>query len=157
MMSLTNTYTHSKISNSTEAKQTIMNKIALDSNVLIYNHSLDHADKRLIARSFFKEKPVVSSQAISEYLNVMKREFKIEKNDLMRICSSWLEKCYVQPVVFSTIKLSQYLISKYDFQMFDGIIVAAALEANCDILYSEDMHHGQIIENSLKIVNPFIA
>ena len=37
----------------------------------------------------------------------------------------------------------------------DGIIIASALEANCDILYSEDMHNG-LIENSLKIVNPFI-
>jgi len=37
-----------------------------------------------------------------------------------------------------------------------GIIIASALEANCDILYSENMHNGLIIENSLKIVNPFI-
>ena len=29
-------------------------------------------------------------------------------------------------------------------------------EANCDILYSEDMQNGQIIENTLKIVNPFV-
>jgi hypothetical protein len=41
------------------------------------------------------------------------------------------------PVVFSTIKLAQDLIGKYDYQMFDGIIIAAALEAGCDILYSE--------------------
>ena len=45
---------------------------------------------------------------------------------------------------------------KYDFQVFDGIIIAAALEADCDILYSEDMQDGQIIEDKLKIVNPFM-
>jgi len=67
----------------------------------------------------------------------------------------WLEKCTVQPVVLSTIKLTQNLISKYDFQVFDGIIAAAALEADCDILYSEDMHNGLVIENKLKIINPF--
>jgi predicted nucleic acid-binding protein len=67
----------------------------------------------------------------------------------------WLEKCSVQPVIFSTIKLAQNLVSKYDFQIFDGIIVAAALEAKCDILYSEDMQNGQIIEDILKIENPF--
>jgi len=55
----------------------------------------------------------------------------------------------------STIKLAQNLVGKYDFQIFDGIIIAAALEADCDILYSEDMQDGQIIENVLKIVNPF--
>jgi len=117
---------------------------------------MDHENKRLIARDFFKENPVVSSQVISEYLNVMKRIFKMQKLELMQLCSIWLEKCYVQPVILSTIKLAQDLVSKYDFQVFDGIIVAAALEADCDILYSEDMQNGQIIEDILKIVNPFI-
>jgi predicted nucleic acid-binding protein len=74
----------------------------------------------------------------------------------MHLCSLWLEKCTVQPVIFSTIKLAQDLIYKYNFQVFDGIIIAAALEANCDILYSEDMQNGQIIENMLKNVNPFV-
>jgi len=127
----------------------------LDSNVLIYNHSLTCKEKMLIAVKFFNNDPVISSQVISEYLNVMSKKFKVEKNELMQLCSSWLEKCTIQPVVLSTIRLAQNLIGKYDFQIFDGIIVAAALEANCDILYSEDMQDGQIIENTLKIVNPF--
>jgi predicted nucleic acid-binding protein len=133
-----------------------MSRIALDSNILIYNHSLDYESKRLIARNFFKENPVVSSQVISEYLNVMKRKFNMQKLELMQLCSLWLEKCSVQPVILSTIKLAQDLVGKYDFQIFDGIVVAAALEADCDILYSEDMQNGQIIENILKIVNPFV-
>ena len=137
-------------------KRITMSKIALDSNILIYNHSLDNENKRLIAVDFFKENPVVSSQVISEYLNVMKRVFKMQKLELMQLCSLWLEKCTVQPVILSTIKLAQDLVGKYDFQVFDGIIIAAALEADCDILYSEDIQDGQIIENKLKIVNPFI-
>jgi len=133
-----------------------MSRIALDSNIIIYNHSLDHEKKRLIAGGFFKENPVVSSQVISEYLNVMKRNFKMQKQELIQICSLWLEKCSIQPIILSTIKLAQNLVGKYDFQVFDGIIIAAALEADCDILYSEDMQDGQIIENKLKIVNPFV-
>jgi predicted nucleic acid-binding protein len=86
----------------------------------------------------------------------MRKKFKIEKNELIQSCSLWLERCTVQPVILSTVKLAQNLIGKYNFQLFDGIVVAAALEANCDILYSEDMQDGQIIENTLKIVNPFI-
>jgi len=134
-----------------------MNRIALDSNILIYNHSLDNESKRLIARDFFKENPVISSQVISEYINVMKRNFKMQKQELLNLCSLWLEKCSIQPVVLSTIKLAQNLINRYDFQIFDGIIIAAALEANCNILYSEDMQNGQIIENTLRIVNPFAS
>jgi predicted nucleic acid-binding protein len=132
-----------------------MNRIALDSNILIYNHSLDNENKRLIARNFFKENPIVSSQVISEYLNVMRRNFKMQKQELMYLCSLWLEKCSIQPVVLSTLKFAQDLVSRYDFQIFDSLIIAAALEANCSILYSEDMQNGQVIENTLNIVNPF--
>ena len=133
-----------------------MSRVALDSNILIYNHSLDCKDKRTIARNFFNENPVISSQVISEYLNVMIRNFKMQKQELMQLCSLWLEKCSVQPVILSTIKLAQNLVGKYDLQIFDGIIIAATLEADCDILYSEDMQNGQIIEDMLKIVNPFV-
>jgi predicted nucleic acid-binding protein len=133
-----------------------MSRIALDSNILIYNHSLTCENKMLIASDFFNENPVVSSQVISEYLNVMKKNFKMQKVELMQLCSLWLEKCTVQPVILSTIKLAQDLVGKYDLQIFDGIIIAAALEADCDILYSEDMQNGQIIENMLKIINPFV-
>ena len=38
----------------------------------------------------------------------------------------------------------------------DSIVVASALEAGCDRLYTEDMQHGLIVENQLKIVNPFL-
>jgi len=86
----------------------------------------------------------------------MRKKFKAQKQELMRTCFLWLEKCSIQPVVFSTVKLAQYLIDKYDFQIFDGIIVAAGLEANCDVLYSEDMQDGQVIEGTLRIVNPFV-
>jgi len=133
-----------------------MSKIALDSNVLIYCHSLEYGDKKLIARALFKETPVVSSQVVSEYINVIKRNLKLTKLELIQLCSLWLEKCIIQPVVLSTIKLSQDLIVKYDFQVFDSIIVSAALEADCEILYSEDMHNGLVVENSLKIINPFL-
>jgi predicted nucleic acid-binding protein len=133
-----------------------MTKIALDSNILIYNHSIECEDKKLIARNFFKENPVVSSQVLSEYINVIKRNFKIPKLKLIQLCSLWLEKCTVQPVVFSTLKLAQSLIVKYDFQVFDSIIIASALEANCDILYSEDIQDGLLVEDKLTIKNPFV-
>jgi predicted nucleic acid-binding protein len=44
----------------------------------------------------------------------------------------------------------------YQLQFYDALIIATALENNCNILYSEDMHHNQLIENKLKIINSFI-
>ena len=60
-------------------KQTIMTKISLDTNVLIYNHGIDGDAKQLIADSLFDNVPIISTQVISEYLNVMKRISKMSK------------------------------------------------------------------------------
>ncbi|MBX2966861.1 MAG: hypothetical protein KF845_11995 [Cyclobacteriaceae bacterium] len=45
---------------------------------------------------------------------------------------------------------------QYDFQYFDSVIVASVLEAGCDTLYSENMQHGLVVDNSLRIINPFV-
>ena len=47
------------------------------------------------------------------------------------------------------------LAERYNLSLYDGMIVAAALTADCDILYSEDMHAGLIIDGRLTVVNPF--
>jgi len=133
-----------------------MSKIALDTNVLIYNHGINGDAKQLIVDSLFDDVPVISTQVISEYLNVIKKISRMNKSDLLRMCAEWLENCQIQSVSLSTIKLAYHLVQKYDFQLFDSIIVASALEAECDILYSEDLHHGLIVEDKLKILNPFI-
>jgi len=133
-----------------------MTKIALDTNILIYNHGFDGEAKQIIADSLLDGYPVISAQVISEYLNVMKRISKMGKRELMEMCAEWLEDCRIQPVSLSTIKRARHLIDKYDFQLFDSIIVASALEAGCNILYSEDMQHGQLIDGTLKILNPFL-
>lgn len=136
-------------------KLTIMTKIALDTNVLIYNHNMEDVDKRTIAQKLLTMHPSISGQVISEYLNVMKRSFPIAKMDLMDLCTQWIEKCSIQPVDISTLKMAKRLIQRYDFQIFDSIIVASAVEAGCDVLYSEDMQHNLEVEKQLRIINPF--
>jgi len=44
---------------------------------------------------------------------------------------------------------------RYQFSFYDSLIIASAIEADCDILYSEDMQHKQIIDEQLQILNPF--
>jgi len=146
-----------KIANLIVMKQMITNKtIALDTNVLVYCHSNDEPDKQKIAESFFALYPVISTQVISEYINVIKRKLKLPKNEILDICLQNIELCMLQPVSITTLKYARYLIECYDFQLFDSIIVASALEANCHILYSEDIHHGLVVENRMEIINPFI-
>jgi len=45
---------------------------------------------------------------------------------------------------------------KYRYSYYDSVIIASALQNNCTVLYSEEMNHNQVIENSLTIINPFM-
>ncbi|MEO5344322.1 MAG: nucleic-acid-binding protein, partial [Gammaproteobacteria bacterium SHHR-1] len=47
------------------------------------------------------------------------------------------------------------IASRYSLSHYDSLILAAALEAGCSVVYSEDMQHGQQINNRLTIINPF--
>jgi predicted nucleic acid-binding protein len=61
----------------------------------------------------------------------------------------------VVPLTLSVHKLGLALRDKYRMQLFDAMLVAAALEAGCATFYSEDMQDGQVIEEKLTIKNPF--
>ena len=74
----------------------------------------------------------------------------------MDACLQNIEMCILQPVSLTTLKFARNLLDRYDFQLFDSIVVASALEADCQILYSEDFQHDLLVENRLKIINPFI-
>jgi predicted nucleic acid-binding protein len=52
--------------------------------------------------------------------------------------------------------LALKVFEKYGYSIFDSLIIAAALELGCNTLYTEDMQHGQVIEGTLKITNPFL-
>jgi predicted nucleic acid-binding protein len=133
---------------------TITSKIALDTNIILYNHDED-SRKRSVAQKLLMLRPVISAQVVSEYLNVMKRKFPIAKADLVLLCVAWMRLCEFCPIGATTLENAHRIILRYDLQIFDSIIVAAVLEAGCDILYSEDMQHNMKIDGTLTIVNPF--
>ena len=49
------------------------------------------------------------------------------------------------------------MAERFRLSVYDGLIVAAALETGCDVLYSEDMHHGLVVDRRLRIENPFLG
>ena len=131
-------------------------KIAIDTNVLVYIHDKTADEKSSIAKELLVSEPYLSTQVLSEYLNVLRRLLKITKVDLLTKSTIWLDGCIIFAVSLNTLKKAATLTEKYDFQLFDAIIVASALEAECTVLYSEDMQHNQVIEGKLTIVNPFL-
>ncbi len=56
----------------------------------------------------------------------------------------------------SDIKNAIQIKEKYQLQWYDSLIIATALQAQCKILYKEDMQHNLVINNTLTIINPFV-
>ena len=130
--------------------------ISLDTNILIYLHDSSNAFKREIAKNLLTENPHISSQVISEYLNTTRRLLNLSKVDLLIQTSRLFAGCPITPVLPDTLLSAANLIERYQFQLFDAIIVASSLENNCTILYSEDMHHELVVDKTLRIINPFL-
>jgi predicted nucleic acid-binding protein len=132
-------------------------KIFLDTNVLLYAHDSKDLRKQAIALDLINHADfITNAQVLTEYANVCLRKFKFSKIEVSNALANLvaLEKVVAtEPRHFI---LAEKLIKRYDFQFFDAIIVASAIANGCEILYSEDLQHKQVIEKSLTIINPFI-
>jgi len=138
-------------------------KYFLDTNILIYSFDSSHPAKRKIARDLVsgaleKGKGIISYQVIQEFLNVATRKFAvpISVKDTQLYLNVVLEPLCE---VFSSMELFHQALEISDqwrFPFYDALIVAAALQADCRVLYSEDMQDNQTIKD-LSIRNPFKA
>jgi predicted nucleic acid-binding protein len=61
----------------------------------------------------------------------------------------------VHPFVLETHEAGLRLAERYGFSIYDAMIVASALQAGCDTLWSDDMQQGMTLDEGLRIVNPF--
>jgi len=99
---------------------------------------------------------VVSSQVVQEFFNVATRKFTQPMNT--RDCQDYLTTVFV-PIceVFTTVSLYQQALSireETHYSFYDTLILAAALQVNCRILYSEDLAHGHQVRQ-LRILDHF--
>ena len=90
------------------------------------------------------------------FLNIPDKKRKLAKLKAIEFVSYLLKASYLQPENEEVVNTALMIFKKYGLQSFDSKIVASALQAGCNILYSEDMQHGLVIENKLTIVNPFL-
>jgi predicted nucleic acid-binding protein len=129
-------------------------KIFIDTNIVIY--SLGPAStKAHLAAPLFVDSPSISTQVLSETANVAFKRLALSLFEIRRLLTALAAMCRVEIISFPTIQIALDVQEKYCFSWFDSLIVASALEAGCDTLYSEDMQHNQEIDGRLQIVNPF--
>ena len=101
------------------------------------------------------KKIVISTQVCNEYYSALLKN-KILDQQIQESLKVLIDVVQVSSISKSTILTLMNLKNRYKYSYWDSLILSSALENNCTILYSEDMQHNQIIENKLKIINPFI-
>jgi predicted nucleic acid-binding protein len=133
-------------------------KIFFDTNLLVYLYSEDESEKQACVLSHIKEyeNNLVSTQVLNELSNTLHKKFKLDYGDIARVIVEIRANFEITTVQVQTIEYALKIAETYRYSYYDSVIIAAALEASCTLLYSEDMQHGQLIENQLTIFNPFL-
>lgn len=133
------------------------NRFAVDSNVIVYlfSNEIAKADKAeaLVAGG---KKPVISTQVMNEVTLVLSRKSGLPWPEIESILEDVEVLCEVVPLTLEVHREARRVAAHYGFRFYDSCIIAFALLNDCEVLYSEDMHHGQVIFDRLTVINPFL-
>lgn len=127
-----------------------------DTNVLVYIASGDPA-KADRAEAIIGEGGVISVQVLNELANVARRKMRMSWPDIHAFLFTLRGLLTVQPITAETHETGLELAERYNLSVYDAMIAASALHADCDTLWSEDMQTGMALGQSLRVVNPFRA
>jgi len=131
-------------------------KYFLDTNVCVYAFDMDSRKKEIALDLIMSNQATVSTQVLMETSNVALKKLKFRHEEIKMSIDYITLFCPLHIIELSTVRLAFQINQQYRYSLYDALIVASALEANCSILYSEDMQHGQFISGRLNIVNPFL-
>jgi predicted nucleic acid-binding protein len=126
----------------------------LDSNIVLYLASEDLA-KADRAQELVAEGGTISVQVLHEIANVSRRKMGLswaETRNFLLMIRGLLE---VKPITIEIHDVGISLAERYQLSVYDSMIVAAALSAECDMLLSEDLQDGLLINGQLRVLNPF--
>ena len=125
-----------------------------DSSVLLYLASVEQAKseriEKLVAGGW-----TISVQVLNEITNVAQRKMRLSWVETRTFLSSLRGLLSTEPLTVDTHERGLAIAQRYGLSVYDAMIAAAALSANCDTLWSEDMHDTLLIESRVRIRNPF--
>jgi len=137
----------------------MQNKIFIDSNIWLYLFLQDDNEKyktteEYLLRNNLNSTFIITYQVINEVANILLKnnftEAKIRENIeyLFKVCT-------LQELSKEILLIASSVREKHSISFWDSIIIGSALFAKCDILVSEDMQDGLLIDNQLLIKNIF--
>ena len=125
----------------------------LDSNVILY--LLDDGPKRDVAETILAEGGTVSVQVLNEVLVNCRRKAGMDWDEAGAFLADIRRIVRVVDLTVEMHDVGRALGARYKVQVYDAMILAAALVTGCDECLSEDMHDGLVIEGALQVRNPF--
>lgn len=131
----------------------------LDSNIWLYAFVEQGEPQKQAAAKQLLEQPavVVSTQIINEVCFNLRRKADFTEEQIKRLIYSFYLRYSVTALDQTIMLTAAELRSRYSFSFWDSLVVAAALQAGCALLYTEDMQHGLFVDERLQILNPFAA
>ena len=135
----------------------IESKMFFDTNLLVYLYSTDPKAlivERLIQSHF--DEICLSTQVLNELYSVLTRKHLKTQEEAQIIINDLIENYTIYCVDEQCITRGISLNITSQFSYWDSLMIAAAHEAGCSTLYSEDLQHAHVIEESLTILNPFL-
>ena len=125
-----------------------------DTNILVYAQQAGGKADR--ARALLASGGKLSVQVLNEFTAVSRRKQGKEWHEIGEAISDLL--ALVDPPLALTLDLhgaARALAEEHRLSFYDALIVVSAIEAGCNVLYSEDMQHGRTI-GGLAIANPLL-
>ena len=132
----------------------------LDTNILIYATQAGdpRAARAARAAELLAEGGVISVQVLNEFASTAHRRLKRSWPEIRTALDLVRTLCPdIRPLDAATHDAALTLAEADNFSLYDALIVAAALQAGCTTLWSEDMQHGRLVNGRLTIRNPFGA
>ena len=124
-----------------------------DTNVVLY--LLDDGPKAERAEEILGQGPRISVQVLNEAMVNCRRKAGLSWEDTGAFLEGIKSLCPVEGLTVQTHQVGRALAEKYQLSVYDAMIVSAALLAGCTTLWTEDMHDGLLVEDRLRVVNPF--
>ena len=126
----------------------------IDTNILIYLASAD-TNKADLAEAAVAAGGAISVQVLNELTHVARRKMRMSWNETNALLATLRELLTVHPLTVEVHETGLRFAEHYRLSVYDAMIAASAFHAECDTLLSEDMQHGMMLGEGLRIVNPF--
>jgi predicted nucleic acid-binding protein len=135
-------------------KKPTSGKPFFDTNVLVYAFREDDP-RGEPARELLAEGGVIGVQILNEFVAVTRRKAGMSWKEVFEALAAIRVLCpSPRALTAETHEAALRIAERHGYHIFDSLVIAAAIEASCTTLYSEDLHDGQVIDG-LTIRNPF--